>query len=203
MLKSSIITKLETLVERFEEVQALLGEAEVIADQDRFRELNKEYSQLETVVGTFRQYKTLSDDLEEINVMINGDDPDMKEMAEAEIDETKAKLEKTEHDIQILLLPKDPKDDNNAFVEIRAGTGGDEAAIFAGDLFRLYSKYSEKKGWSIEIMSCSEGEFSGYKEMIFKVSGQGAYGILNRAVTVCSVCLKLKHRGECTHQLVR
>ena len=178
MLKQSIITKLETLVERFEEVQALLGEADVIADQDRFRELNKEYSQLETIVSAFKSYKTYSDDLEEINAMINGDDPDMREMAEAELEETKAGLEKTEHDIQILLLPKDPKDDNNAFVEIRAGTGGDEAAIFAGDLFRLYSKYSEKKGWSIEIMSCSEGEFSGYKEIIFKVSGQGAYGIL-------------------------
>ena len=178
MLKQSIITKLETLVERFEEVQALLGEAEVIADQDRFRELNKEYSQLETVVAAFKSYKTYSDDLEEINGLINGDDPDMREMAEAELEETKSGLEKTEHDIQILLLPKDPKDDNNAFVEIRAGTGGDEAAIFAGDLFRLYSKYSEKKGWSIEIMSCSEGEFSGYKEIIFKVSGQGAYGIL-------------------------
>ena len=118
MLKQSIITKLETLVERFEEVQALLGEADVIADQDRFRELNKEYSQLETIVSAFKSYKTYSDDLEEINAMINGDDPDMREMAEAELEETKAGLEKTEHDIQILLLPKDPKDDNNALLRL-------------------------------------------------------------------------------------
>lgn len=178
MLKQSIITKLETLVERHEEVQVLLGQPDVVSDQNRFRELNKEYAQLESIVKAFRAYKTLENDVSEMESMLNGDDPDMREMAAEEIDEAKANFEKSEKEIQILLLPKDPKDDNNAFVEIRAGTGGDEAAIFAGDLFRLYSKYAEKRGWSVEIMSCSEGEFGGFKEMICKISGENVYGIM-------------------------
>ncbi len=178
MLKPSIITKLDTLAERYEEVQALLGDPEVANDQNKLRDLNKEYSQLETVVKAFQDYKKLSDDLVEIEAMLNGDDPEMKEMALEEIDNAKAAIEKAEKDIQILLLPKDPKDENNAFVEIRAGTGGDEAAIFAGDLFRLYSKYAEKKGWQVEIMSYSEGEHGGYKEMICKINGSGVYGLM-------------------------
>lgn len=178
MLKQSMITKLETLVERHEEVEALLGDPQVANDQNRFRELNKEYSQLDVIVKTFKEYMSLVADLEEIQNMLNGDDPDMKEMAEEEKPEAEAKLAKAEKDIQILLLPKDPKDDNNAFVEIRAGTGGDEAAIFAGDLFRLYTKYAEKKGWQVEVMSASEGEHGGFKEMICKIVGEGAYGLM-------------------------
>jgi peptide chain release factor 1 len=178
MLKQSIITKLETLDERFEEVQALLGDPVIANDQNRFRDLNKEYSQLETVVKAFNDFKKLQADVVEINDMLNSDDPELKEMAAEEIDDAKSNLEVAEKNIQILLLPKDPKDDNNAFVEIRAGTGGDEAALFAGDLYRLYSKYAEKKGWQVEIMSCSDGEHGGFKEMICKVSGQGAYGIM-------------------------
>lgn len=178
MLKQSIITKLQTLVERFEEVEALLGAPDVVNDQNRFRDLNKEYVQLEVIVKAFKEYQTLQSDLEEMELMLKGDDLEMKEMAAEEIDSVKENLEKAERNIQILLLPKDPKDDNNAFLEIRAGTGGDEAAIFAGDLFRLYTKYAEKKGWQIEIMSCSEGEHGGFKEMICKMNGDGVYGLM-------------------------
>lgn len=178
MLKPSIIIKLETLVERFEEVQALLGEPDIASDQNKFRDLNKEYAQLDVVVKAFKEYQRLENDLAEMKEMLEGDDPDMKEMAQEEIGGCTEALAKAEKDIQILLLPKDPKDDNNAFVEIRAGTGGDEAAIFAGDLFRLYSKYAEKRGWQLEIMSSSEGEFGGFKEMICKFSGEGVYGIM-------------------------
>lgn len=178
MLKQSIITKLETLEERFEEVQALLADPEIANDQNKFRDLNKEYAQLDTIVKAFRGYRQLESDLTEAEAMINGDDEEMREMAAEEIDGIRENIAKSEKDIQILLLPKNPKDDNNAFVEIRAGTGGDEAAIFAGDLFRMYSKYAERRNWSVEIMNCSEGEHGGYKEMICKISGDGVYGIM-------------------------
>ncbi len=178
MLKQSIITKLQTLVERFEEVEALLGDPQVANDQNRFKELNKEYAQLDVIVKAFKDYQTQQSDLTEMEEMLNGDDPELKEMAMEEIDGVKEALANSEKHIQILLLPKDPKDDNNAFVEIRAGTGGDEAAIFAGDLFRLYTKYAEKKGWHVEVMSCSEGEHGGFKEMICKISGEGVYGLM-------------------------
>lgn len=177
-MKPSILTKLESLVERYEEVQHLLGDPDIIGDQDKFRNLSKEYSQLEEVTNCFQSYQQAQEDLVEANEMANEDDADMREMALEEIKEAKAAIERLEAELQILLIPKDPNDERNCFLEIRAGAGGDEAGIFAGDLFRMYSRYAEKKGWRIEVMSCNESEQGGYKEMIAKVTGDGAYGIL-------------------------
>ncbi|MGY0616155.1 peptide chain release factor 1 [Vibrio sp. FJH11] len=177
-MKASILTKLETLVERYEEVQHLLGDPDVIGDQDKFRALSKEYSQLEEVTKCFQAYQQAQDDLAAAEEMAKEDDEEMREMAQEEIKEAKATIERLADELQILLLPKDPNDDRNCFLEIRAGAGGDEAGIFAGDLFRMYSKYAEKKGWRVEVMSSNEAEHGGYKEMIAKVSGDGAYGVL-------------------------
>jgi peptide chain release factor 1 len=177
-MKSSVVEKLQTLVERFEEVQALLGEASVISDQDRFRTLSKEYSQLEEVVKQFNAFQSAQDDIASSMEMLQEDDADMREMAQEELKEAKKSSEELESSLQILLLPKDPNDDSDCFLEIRAGAGGDEAAIFAGDMFRMYSRYAESKGWRVEVMSCNEGEHGGYKEMIAQVTGDGAYGIL-------------------------
>ncbi|CAH1529515.1 peptide chain release factor RF1 [Vibrio owensii] len=177
-MKASILTKLETLVERYEEVQHLLGDPDVIGNQDKFRALSKEYSQLEEVTNCFQAYQQAQDDLIAAEDMANEDDEEMREMAQEEIKEAKDAIERLTDELQILLLPKDPNDDRNCFLEIRAGAGGDEAGIFAGDLFRMYSKYAEKRGWRIEVMSSNEAEHGGYKEMIAKVSGEGAYGVL-------------------------
>ncbi|ELV8773151.1 peptide chain release factor 1 [Vibrio harveyi] len=177
-MKASILTKLETLVERYEEVQHLLGDPDVIGNQDKFRALSKEYSQLEEVTKCFQAYQQAQDDLVAAEDMVNEDDEEMREMAQEEIKEAKETIERLTDELQILLLPKDPNDDRNCFLEIRAGAGGDEAGIFAGDLFRMYSKYAEKRGWRIEVMSSNEAEHGGYKEMIAKVSGDGAYGVL-------------------------
>ncbi|OLQ85236.1 peptide chain release factor 1 [Vibrio ponticus] len=177
-MKASILTKLETLVERYEEVQHLLGDPGVIGDQDKFRALSKEYSQLEEVTKCFQAYQQAQEDLEAAEEMAKEDDAEMREMAQEEIKEAKEAIERLNDELQILLLPKDPNDDRNCFLEIRAGAGGDEAGIFAGNLFRMYSKFAEKKGWRVEVMSCNESEQGGYKEMIAKVSGDGAYGVL-------------------------
>ncbi len=173
-MKQSVVRKLEGLLERNEEVLALLSDADVIADQERFRALSKEYAQLEDVVKSFKAYQQAEEDLESAQEML--EDPELKEMAQEEIKEAKQALEDLEAQLQILLLPKDPNDDANAFVEIRAGAGGDEAAIFAGDLFRMYSKYAESNKWQMEIMNANEGEHGGFKEMIVKFSGDGVYG---------------------------
>ncbi|GIU18896.1 peptide chain release factor 1 [Shewanella colwelliana] len=177
-MKGSVIRKLEGLLERNEEVLALLSDPSIIADQERFRALSKEYSQLEDVVRTFKAYQQAEEDIESAKEMLSEDDADLKEMAQEEIKEAKATLETLEAELQILLLPKDPKDDNNAFVEIRAGAGGDEAAIFAGDLYRMYSRYCEANRWQIEVMTLNEGEHGGFKEIIVKVSGEGVFGKL-------------------------
>lgn len=177
-MQESILRKLEALVERHQEVEQLLSQPDVIADQDKFRELNREYSQLQVTVTSFKEYTTASDDLEEMEEMLKGDDPDMKAMAEEEIGPTQEKVAKLEHELQLLLLPHDKRDDCNCFLEIRAGTGGDEAALFAGDLFKMYSHYVDAKGWQLEIVSESEGEMGGYKELIAKLSGEGAYGYM-------------------------
>ncbi|AIS54165.2 peptide chain release factor 1 [Vibrio coralliilyticus] len=177
-MKASILTKLETLVERYEEVQHLLGDPDVIGDQDKFRALSKEYSQLEEVTKCFQAYQQAQEDLVAAEEMAKEDDAEMREMAQEEIKEAQETIERLNDELQILLLPKDPNDDRNCFLEIRAGAGGDEAGIFAGDLFRMYSKFAEKKGWRVEVMSSNEAEHGGYKEMIAKVSGDGAYGVL-------------------------
>ena len=177
-MKQSILVKLETLVERYEEVQHLLGDPSVLADQNRFRALSKEYSQLEEVTKCFQAYQQAKEDLVAAEEMAQEDDAEMREMAQEEIKEAKAEIERLADELQVLLIPKDPNDDRNCFVEIRAGAGGDEAGIFAGDLFRMYSKYAESRGWRIEIINENRSEQGGYKEMIAKVNGDGAYGIL-------------------------
>ncbi|MBV7300092.1 peptide chain release factor 1 [Enterovibrio paralichthyis] len=177
-MKPSIIAKLEALSERYEEVQHLLGDPGVISNQDRFRSLSKEYSQLEEVTQCFSSYQQAVDDLEAAQEMANEDDPEMREMAQEEVKAAKAEIERLSEELQVLLLPKDPNDERNCFLEIRAGAGGDEAAIFAGDLFRMYSRFAESKGWRVEVINANHGEHGGYKEMIARVSGEGAYGVL-------------------------
>lgn len=175
-MKSSIITKLTTLEERYEEVQVLLSDATIIFDQDRFRALSKEYAQLTDVVSCFSAWKKTKDDIETAGMML--DDPEMGEMAEEELATAKKKQRALEQKLQLLLLPKDHNDDRNCFLEIRAGTGGDEAALFAGDLTRMYSRYAESKRYRVEVMSTSDGEHGGYKEVILLISGEGVYGQL-------------------------
>ncbi|MCO6556600.1 MAG: peptide chain release factor 1 [Gilliamella sp.] len=175
-MKSSIINKLEMLQERYEEVQALLSDASVIADQNRFRTLSKEYSQLTGVVKCFSDWKQTQEDIETAKMMLS--DPEMSEMAQEELNEALSRVEEQEKQLQVLLLPKDPNDDYNCFVEVRAGTGGDEAAIFAGDLARMYTRFAESQNWRVEIMSANDGEHGGYKEVIMLVSGDGVYGNL-------------------------
>ena len=177
-MQDSILRKLQALVERHQEVEQLLSQPEVIADQDKFRELNREYSQLQTTVTTFREYTTASEDVKEMQSMLQSDDPDMVAMAQEELAPTEERVATLEHELQLLLLPHDKRDDCNCFLEIRAGTGGDEACLFAGELFRMYTKYVESKGWSLEVVSESEGEMGGYKEIISKLSGEGAYGYM-------------------------
>ncbi|MGL5164153.1 MAG: peptide chain release factor 1 [Plesiomonas shigelloides] len=175
-MKSSIVAKLEALLERHEEVQAMLGEPSVIADQERFRALSKEYAQLTDVVKCFRDWQQAQEDLSTAEELL--DDPEMRDMAQDELNAAKNSIEQLEQELQVLLLPKDPNDERNCYLEIRAGAGGDEAAIFAGDLFRMYSRFAEARRWRVEVVSCSDGEHGGYKEMIAKISGDGVYGVL-------------------------
>lgn len=174
-MKDSIRFKLESLDERYQEVSALLSEQEIISDQNKFRELSKEYAELEPVVLCFRRYLLLRQDMAEAREMLKDSDPDMREMAQLALDEALEQEEPLTAELQLLLLPKDPNDHKNVFLEIRAGTGGDEAAIFSGDLFRMYGKYAESRGWRIEIISENQGEHGGYKEIITRVVGQGVY----------------------------
>jgi len=175
-MKKSVYNKLEVLVERFEEVQALLSDPETISNQDKFKALSKEFSQLEEVTKVFHRYQEAENDFATAEEMLKDDDPDMREMAQEEYKDAKQAVEDLSSELQILLLPRDPNDDNNCFVEIRAGAGGDEAAIFAGDIFRMYSRYAEKQGWKIELMNSNESEQGGFKEIIMKVNGEGVYG---------------------------
>jgi len=177
-MKASIIAKLEGLVERYEEVQALLGDPEIMNDQEKYRELTKEYSQLEEVTLPFQSYQGAVEDLAAAQVMLEDDDPEMQEMAKEEVKETKETVEKLEDELQILLLPKDPNDDRNCYLELRAGAGGDEAAIFAGNLFRMYSKYIDTRKWKMTVMNSNSSEQGGYKELVAKIEGHGAYGIM-------------------------
>ncbi|MEI8648286.1 peptide chain release factor 1 [Paraglaciecola sp. Hal342] len=177
-MKESVQRKLESLTERFEEVQALVSQPEIIADQDKYRALTKEYSQLEGVVKCFADYQSAQQDFESAQEMMQESDPEMREMAQEEYKSSKLAIEQYEDELQILLLPKDPNDESNCFVEIRAGAGGDEAAIFAGDLFRMYSRYAEARRWKVEVVTMNEGDHGGYKEVIANIIGDGAYGIL-------------------------
>mgnify|MGYP002620685752 FL=1 len=177
-MKASIVTKLANLVERHEEVTALLSDAGVIGDQGRFRELSREYARLEPVVRDYRAWNAARADLSEAEEMAADQDPEMRRLAQEEISGAHARLEVLETALKKHLVPRDPLDEANIFLEIRAGTGGDEAAIFAGDLFRMYCRYAERMGWGIEILSASEGEHGGYREVISRVVGQGVYSRL-------------------------
>jgi peptide chain release factor 1 len=177
-MKASILEKLDRLSERYEEVSAMLSEAEIINNQNKFRDLSKEYAELEPVVQGYQRYQKILESIAEAKHLLAEGDADMKEMAEEELEDCQAQLEPMSLELQRLLLPKDPKDEKNCYLEIRAGTGGDEAAIFSGDLFRMYSKYAERRGWRVEVLSENEGEHGGYKEIITLVSGQGVYSKL-------------------------
>jgi len=177
-MKASIVNKLESLTERYEELSALLSDPEVISHQDKFRAFSKEYAELEPVAQCFAKYTAVLDDIEEAKLLCDEDDPEMRAMGQDELKSAQVIKESLEDDLQVLMLPKDPDDDNNAFLEIRAGTGGDEAAIFSGDLFRMYSRYAESQGWKVEVVSEREGEHGGYKEIISRIIGSNVYGKL-------------------------
>ena len=177
-MKASLLNKLDILQDRFEELTALLGDAEVISDQTRFRAYSREYAEVEPVIGAYREFLKLQSDLEGARALLKDSDPDVREMAEEEVEQTHGQLEEIEARLQRMLLPKDPKDGRNVFLEIRAGTGGDEAAIFSGDLFRMYSRYAERQGWRVEILSESLGEHGGYKEVISRVEGDNVFAKL-------------------------
>lgn len=177
-MKASILEKLQHLSDRYEEVSALLSDPEVIAQQNRFRDLSREYAELEPVVKSYGDYQRVQANIDEASQLLKDADADMREMAQEELQEGEARRAELEVDLQKLLLPKDPNDEKNVFLEIRAGTGGDEAAIFSGDLFRMYSRYAEKQRWQVEVISESPGEHGGYKEIISRIVGQGVYSLL-------------------------
>lgn len=175
-MKPSMLKKLATLSERLDELNRLLSTEDATADMDNFRKLSQEHAEITPIVEQFHVFEKCGADIAEAQKMLS--DPEMKEFAQEEIENGKTKLETVEAELQKLLLPKDPNDDRNIFLEIRAGTGGDESALFAGDLFRMYSRYAERQRWKVEIVSASESEVGGYKEIIAKIEGQGAYSKL-------------------------
>ncbi|MFT6152879.1 MAG: peptide chain release factor 1 [Bermanella sp.] len=177
-MKDSVKTKLETLSERYEEIGHLLSSPEVIGEQNKFRTLSMEYSEIEPLVKTFAEFSEAEGDFEEAKALVQDEDPEMREMGQEEYKSAKAEIERLEADLQVLLLPKDPNDGKNVIVEIRAGTGGDEAAIFSGDLFRMYTRYAEKRGWKFEVMNSNEGDHGGYKEIIVRIAGDAVFSQL-------------------------
>lgn len=177
-MKESIKARLEGVSERHEEIAALLGDPDIIGDQSRFRDLSKEYSQLEPVVKTFSAFTSATADHETAKEMAADSDPELRAMGQEELAELDKKIESLESELQILLLPQDPRDQSNVFLEIRAGTGGDEAAIFAGDLLRMYLRYAESLKWGTEILTEREGDHGGYKEVVCRISGQGVFSKL-------------------------
>ena len=177
-MKDSVERKLQALVERHQELAALLADPAVVGDNNKFRELSKEYAQLEPVVSEFNGWQQAVAALADTEKMLTDSDTEMRELAREELPGAKAAVEQLELNLQKLLLPTDPNDERNVYLEIRAGTGGDEAAIFAGDLFRMYSKYADRKRWQVEIVSESPGEHGGYKEVIARIIGQGVYSRL-------------------------
>ena len=179
MAENNILDKLDGLVSRFEEVSTLITDPNVIGDQKRYVKLTKEYKDLEDILKARKAYiQALENQKEAKNILTNEQDADLKEMAREMLNEAETKIPALEEEIKLLLVPADPEDDKNVMMEIRGGTGGDEAALFAGDLFRMYSKYCETKGWKVAVSSFSEGAAGGCKEIIFSVSGEKVYGTL-------------------------
>jgi peptide chain release factor 1 len=175
-MKDSILARLDQLAERFEELNALLGDAGVINDQPQFRKLSKEHAEIEPVVQALLAYRRTQADQAASRELLT--DPDFRELAEQDIRDADQRLVALEAELQRLMLPKDPNDTCNIYLEVRAGTGGDEAAIFAGDLFRMYSRYAERMGWRLEVVSSNVGEYGGFKEVISRVEGEGVYAAL-------------------------
>ncbi|MDQ8039936.1 MAG: peptide chain release factor 1 [Rickettsiella sp.] len=177
-MKSSLLKRLTTLVERYEELTALLGDIDVINDQDRFRELSKEYVRSGPIVQCFQQYQSNLDVIKQAEQCLHDPDIALQHLAEEELKTAQLKQANLETDLEHLLLPQDPNDQRNIFLEIRAAAGGDEAAIFAGDLFRMYSRYAENQGWSVEIINSSPSEQGGFKEIIARILGTDVYSYL-------------------------
>lgn len=177
-MKASITTKLENLSERFEEIAALLSLPEVQSEQNKFRSLSQEYAQIDPIVSCYKQYQDNENDLEAALEMIKDSDPEFREMAKEEQIDAETQKETLLHQLEVLLLPKDPNDNRNIFLEIRAGTGGDEASIFSGDLAKMYQRYAEKQGWKIEIITENRGDHGGYKEIILRIAGQDVFSQL-------------------------
>lgn len=175
-MKASLRLRLDQLSDRYEELTALLSDAGVINDNQRFRKLSREHSELEDITRVWANYGQAEQDKATAEGMRS--DPEFKDMAEEEIQEAKARIDALEQELNILMIPKDPNDANSAFLEVRAGTGGDEAAIFSGDLFRMYERYAQTAGWRVEVLSENFGEHGGYKEIICRVEGEGVYGRL-------------------------
>lgn len=177
--KTELLGKLEGLQTRFDEIATLITDPSVIADQKRYVKLNREYRDLEKILEAKKRYENLLNGIDEAkNIVATESDEEMREMAKSELSELEPQLPAMEEEIKLLLIPADPEDGKNCVVEIRGGTGGDEAALFAGDLYRMYVKYCESKGWKTVVSSCSEGASGGFKEIIFSVTGEGVYGIL-------------------------
>ena len=177
-MKESLLTKLENLSDRLQEIEALLADPAVISDQNRFRNLSKEHAEVRPVVVCFNDYQKNLDNINSAKQMLKDSDKEIRELAADELKQAELDNEKYETELQRLLLPKDPNDSSNIFLEIRAGTGGEEAALFAGDLMRMYTKYAELQGWKIEIMSATPSDLDGYKEIIMRIEGEGAYSRL-------------------------
>ncbi len=177
-MHASIQARLEGLTQRYDEVLALLSDAKVIADNDRFRKLSQEYSELNGVVDLYRDYRRAADERDAARAMLDDADTTLHQMALEEVEHATTRLDTIERELQARLLPQDPDDARNVFLEIRAGTGGDEAAIFVGDLFRMYNYYAQSRGWTVEVVSSSAGEHGGYKEIIARIAGQGVYAKL-------------------------
>lgn len=179
MAEKTLLEKLEGLQHKFEEISTLITDPSVISDQKRYVKLNKEYHELEKILNAKNEYQLALAHLAEAKeVLSTENDPEMREMAKAEIDDIEPRIPEMEENIKLLLIPADPEDGKNSIVEIRGGTGGDEAAIFAGDLFKMYTRYCESKGWKVEITNISEGTAGGFKEVIFTVTGDNVYGTL-------------------------
>lgn len=177
-LLPSIHARLQRAKERHEEIAMLLSSQDVMADQNRYRDLSVEYSQLEPIVTTWNDWQASNEAINDAQTLLKSKDKEMREMAAEELEDASESQQKLEKHLNLLLLPKDPDDDSNIFLEVRAGTGGDEAALFAGDLFRMYSRYVESKKWQVEVVNTSEGEHGGYKEIIARIIGHGAYSKL-------------------------
>ncbi|HEY6773754.1 MAG TPA: peptide chain release factor 1 [Oxalicibacterium sp.] len=175
-MKPSMLAKLDQLTERLAELNLLLIQENATSDMDNYRKMTREHAELGPLVALYQDYKQAGNDIEAAQGMLS--DPDMKEFAQEEISNAKARIEQFEHDLQMMLLPKDPNDERNIFLEIRAGTGGDESALFAADLLRMYTRFAERNRWQVEIVSASESELGGYREVIARIIGHGAYSKL-------------------------